>query len=225
MYFSIIKMSHTAREDREFWSRAKDEYSLNLLFRELFSNKSKNESNFVFRQEFGACYPSFFAISENIPEDNTGKWKIISEDYDPLFEAGDKFNFSLRFSPTIIKRKSGLLLRYDCISDALEKRNSDIFTDRKKLKRSDIIKKTAFKWLTLKGSENGFSIDPEYFKADGYTGHKLTNSSGKKIIFNSVECTGKLKVTDYLKFKKALFSGIGDFREFGTGMILIKDLN
>ncbi|MDD4126811.1 MAG: type I-E CRISPR-associated protein Cas6/Cse3/CasE [Methanomicrobium sp.] len=227
MYFSRIKLSHTAKEDMEFWSRTKNQISLYILFSKLFfgENRSENrsENSFIFRQEFGSCYPSFFSVSEYLPEDDSGNWKISSDEYNPLVKCGEEFNFSLRFCPLIMKRESGILLRYDCISDALENMRKSIIPASEMTEKSEIIKMAALNWILAKSDSNGFIPDKNKFIADGFTEHKFEISSGKTLFYNTIETSGKLKVTDKEKFEKALFKGIGDYRDLGCGMILIKD--
>lgn len=73
------------------------------------------------------------------------------------------------------------------------------------------------KWLEAEGSANGFEVVDSKVTDDGYV-----KCAEKKIKFISVIFEGSLKITDEVKFRKALNSGIGRGREYGLGLLSIE---
>ncbi|MBP2132548.1 CRISPR-associated protein Cas6/Cse3/CasE subtype I-E [Methanomicrobium sp. W14] len=225
MYFSRIKMSHKARNDKQFWEQTKDEYSLCWLFKQLFMKKENSETRFIFRQEFGSCYPSFVSVSESIPGDESENWHIFSEVYNPSPECGDIYNFSLRLCPVIMQRESHFLIRYDFVQDALCRRKKNLFSKIEFCDSSDVIKDAVAEWLMKNSDRCGFLPLEGSLRADGFMQHKSCISDGIRIpAYNTVEISGLLKVNNTEKLRKTLFDGIGEYRSLGCGMIFVKDL-
>lgn len=84
------------------------------------------------------------------------------------------------------------------------------------------------RWLTKQGETNyGFALlrSSQYgklkFQAEGYMQHFLPKK-GEKAKFSSMDFEGQLIVTDAMKFKKALFKGIGPAKGFGCGLMLVR---
>lgn len=73
------------------------------------------------------------------------------------------------------------------------------------------------KWLEIEGHDNGFEIVESVVTGDGYI-----TCAGKKIKLISVVFEGSLKITDEVKFRKALNCGIGRGREYGLGLLSIE---
>jgi len=73
------------------------------------------------------------------------------------------------------------------------------------------------KWLEIEGNSNGFEIVDLKVTDDGYV-----TCNEKKVKFQSVLFEGALKITDEVKFRKALDRGLGRGREYGLGLLSIE---
>ncbi|MBE0596082.1 MAG: type I-E CRISPR-associated protein Cas6/Cse3/CasE [Desulfuromonadales bacterium] len=83
------------------------------------------------------------------------------------------------------------------------------------------------RWLTEKGTRNGFALvrdeqkDRLKFQAEGYQWHALPKK-GKTAGFSSVDFEGELEVVDPDQLSEALFCGLGSAKGFGCGLMLVR---
>ena len=72
------------------------------------------------------------------------------------------------------------------------------------------------KWITRKSIENGFAIIDIKISDEG---HRISQKGTMEISLRSIMIMGILSITDPVKFKKAVQSGIGAAKGFGFGLI------
>jgi len=85
-------------------------------------------------------------------------------------------------------------------------------------KHSDLETEESWKkWIETEGFINGFEIVDTKVTDDGYI-----TCIEKKVKFTSVIFEGALKITDEVKFRKALNCGIGRGRDYGLGLLSIE---
>lgn len=77
-------------------------------------------------------------------------------------------------------------------------------------------------WLVLKAHENGFELTGFEFSHD--ISIKGKNNGLNSVSLNSVSYYGTLKVTDAVKFHKAVVTGIGRSKSSGFGMMRIEQI-
>ena len=77
-------------------------------------------------------------------------------------------------------------------------------------------------WLKRKAEQNGFEIIGVQEQKEIRNTVKHAGSKGGVMHINGFQYQGVLKITDEVKFRKALQQGIGSGKAYGFGMMLIK---
>ena len=72
-------------------------------------------------------------------------------------------------------------------------------------------------WLARQGNTRGFAVVRARFKVEGATVRRPAGIFG----FNVAVFAGRLRVTDVVKFRRALREGIGTRRGYGCGMLVL----
>ncbi len=203
-----------------------DNYSAHQNMWGLFKGRPDDKRDFIFRRDDEGAWPRFYVVSSVEPVDSSGNWGIDSKLYAPKLYAGQRLSFTLRANP-VRKRKTG---------NGKGKRHDVVMEAKTELKNSnkprndwppvaEIMQKKGMDWLTARSEKNGFSINDNEVRVDGYRQHSSFKGKGNSAIrFSSLDFTGLLNVTDQDKFLKALFEGIGPAKGFGCGMIMVRKI-
>jgi len=72
------------------------------------------------------------------------------------------------------------------------------------------------------GVYNGFELCEGTIIGEAYRQWRIGGKGGNRISFSSIDCSGRLVVTDTDQFESALMSGIGPAKAFGCGLLLIR---
>ncbi len=143
---------------------------------------------------------SVLLVSEKVPQWSLSKLQkdylleeMGSKDYAPEILPDSLLAFRLRANPS--KKKNGKRL--------------GIFNEQDQLK-----------WLIKKGNDHGFSPIKTTPIPEGFSSGKRDSKSSEITVY-SVRFDGYLKVSDSIKFKKALETGIGPAKGMGFGLLSV----
>ena len=224
MYFSKVAPRKGAERNPAFWRALGDGYQAHKLVWNLFSDGPDRQRDFLFRQMRSEQGPFFFTVSRRPPEDANGLWNILIKDYTPRLAVGEELFFNLLANPIISRRDDqGRQSRHDVIMEARYKLKNGEETDREPPPVSELVQRHGFAWLSARAEKNGFAVDPDKVRLDGYRQHRFQRSKGgRPISISSVEINGRLTVTDPVRLLEALYNGLGPAKSFGCGLMMVR---
>jgi CRISPR system Cascade subunit CasE len=160
-------------------------------------------------------------VSEDIPQDKDGLWRIDHQRYEPKLSTGARLQFSLRVNPVITRvNKQGR--RHDVVMDLKKRCGYADLTQFDRPLLAELVQEAGVKWLVQRAKKLGFSFSPDEVRVDGYRQHTLF-SRGRKIRFSTLDFNGVLQIAEPDIFiQKALFQGLGSAKAFGCGLMLVK---
>ncbi|WP_407356497.1 type I-E CRISPR-associated protein Cas6/Cse3/CasE [Methanolobus sp. WCC5] len=222
---SRAKLLPEAALDKSF-NNVGSSYNIHRLVWSLFSKGADDERSFLYRQESEGTVPKFYIVSKSEPRDESGLWDIDVKSYEPVLQPGQELSFSLRANPIVSKRdENGKQHRHDVVMDEKFRMKKEKSSTYDYSHVSEIVQQKGVKWLQKKAENNGFFIEEEQVRADGYRNHRFYKPTGKhNISFNTIDFTGVLTVNDPELFKKILFEGIGPAKGFGCGLLLVRPI-
>lgn len=220
MYFSLIRLRRDI-QPRELAVMTKgDGYQIHKLVWNLFADQPDQSRDFLYRHESVGGWPTFYTVSEREPQDPSGMWDVVPKEYRPKLERGQRLGLTLCVNPIRSKRDAdGRQHRHDVIMDAkrIQKERSESIV------LPDIVQEHGSLWLLDRAEANGFLVQQEHLRVDGYRQHKFFKGKGcRPISFSTVEMNGMLTVTDPELFTTCLFTGIGPAKGFGCGLLLVR---
>ncbi len=223
MYFSKLRISAAAKDDRRLWRALGDVHAFHSLIWELFSDGPDRRRDFLYRLEQGPGSGSqvVYTVSARPPLGGSGLWEIVTKPYDPQVSKGQPFLFSLRVNPVISRRdENGRQHRHDVVMHAKRELRE---AGREIPPQARLVQEAATAWLQARAPKAGFAVDAERLRVDGYRQQRWLKSRGRHpVSISTVDFTGLLSVTDPEAFRQALFKGIGPAKGFGNGLLLIK---
>jgi len=224
MYMSRARLNLVAAKNSKFWQNLGNNYQIHNMIWSLFADKPERARDFMYRQEEINGFPTFYIVSGRKPDDQSGLWSVESKLYEPALRTDQKLSFVLRANPIVSKRdENGKQHRHDVIMDAKSQLKRDGISKDKYPRVSEIVQKKGVEWLQRKGQMNGFEIEGDQVRADGYQTQKLYKPKGKHHVnISTIDFTGVLTVTETELFKKALYYGVGPAKGFGCGLILVR---
>lgn len=224
MYISRSCLMPSASKNNIFWSSLGNSYEIHRLVWSLFSVDPDKNRDFLYRQEETSGLPIFYTVSEREPENQEGIWQTKSMPYNPVLREGDCLSFILRVNPIVTKQDlDGTHHRHDVIMEAKTKLKEEGVPRDKWPSDAEIVQDEGFKWLEKKGQQNGFSIEENFVRADGYIQQKFYKPNRKQLVnISTIDFNGILTVTDPELFKNALFKGIGPAKGFGCGLMMVQ---
>lgn len=229
MYFSLITPAE-GREREAVQQRLNGAYADHQWLWQLFPAAAGTARDFVFRRHEANGLPRFYVVSQRRPEANHQAWQVQTRDYAPQIAAGTSLNFDLRANPTVRHGRDGKSKRHDVVMEAkkqlLAARGlphwADWDDDTKPALYS-IVQQRCGAWLARRGESMGFAIDADSLVAEAYEQHD--DRTDRELRFNTVDRSGRLKVTDPHAFAGALAGGIGHAKAFGCGLLLVRRLD
>jgi CRISPR system Cascade subunit CasE len=193
------------------------EYALHQAVWDLFSDNPDRRRDFLYRLECLGRMPLVYAVSDRLPNDTEGLWRIETKEYAPKLEKGMNLGFNVRVSPTI-KREGK---RHDVVMDAKYKARMN--GSNEEVSIQELISDSCGKWLEKRAHENGFKISQ--FRADGYQQIKFNKVNGREPVrYSTVDITGILEVVEQKLFDDVLFGGLGSEKGFGCGLMLVRKI-
>lgn len=207
------------------------------------------QTPFLFRAELVNGLPLFYVLSRVAPQDNTGKWQIMSREYRPDLRAGDRLAFKLRANPIVERpggvvvdgdgtpklRQSGVrageakhkVLRHDVVMDAKQRMGWKDMPPGERPALAYVAYEAGSSWLREREDRLGCRVETARLRVDGHAVHCLKgrrDNSGncRGIVLSTLDFDGELQVTDPERFLPALRNGIGPAKAFGCGLLLVR---
>lgn len=221
---SRIKLQPGASENKDFWKNLGNTYQIHHLLWSLFPDDPQRKRDFLYRYEKSENLPTFYCVSERIPEDRGGVWQIESKRYEPVLQVEQKLSFSLCANPIRTKRDDDKKQhRHDVVMNAKNQLNEEGIPREKWPSEAEIVQKHGFEWLARKGEQYGFRIREQEVRAEGYHQERFYKAKGKhQVNISTIDFTGLLIITDPELFKEALYGGIGPAKGFGCGLMMVR---
>lgn len=220
MYFSLIRLRRDIQPRDLAVITKGDGYQIHKLVWNLFADQPDQPRDFLYRHESVGGWPTFYTVSAREPQDLNGMWEVTPKEYRPRLERGQRLGFTLCANPIRSKRDvDGRQHRHDVIMEAkrVKKERGEAIV------LQDIVQEHGSRWLIERAEVNGFGVQQEHLRVDGYRQHKFFKGKGHRpISFSTVEINGLLTVTDPEPFIKCLLTGIGPAKGFGCGLMLVR---
>ena len=226
MYMSRIRLQPNASENKDFWRSLGNTYQVHRLLWSLFADDPQRNRDFLYHCENTKGLPTFYSVSERIPEDEGEMWQIESKHYEPTLHVNQKLSFSLCANPIRTKRDGeGKQHRHDVVMNAKNQLKQEGVPRGKWPSEAEIVQEQGFEWLARKGEQYGFSVGEHKVRADGYRQERFYKAKGKHHVnISTVDFTGLLTVSDPARFQNALYRGIGPAKSFGCGLMMVRRL-
>jgi CRISPR system Cascade subunit CasE len=226
MYFSKIELRRDADANRLPGLLGGNEYRDHQMLWKFFPGVEKR--NFIFRREEQSVWPCFYVVSEQKPvEDSAAVWTVQTKEYKPQIKAGQRLAFSLRVNPVRSKtsgEKEKRGVRHDVVMDAKNCLKKDGIPKDQWKPMSELVAEEGWKWLSVRTTKHGFTVEKETTRTDGYRQHWLSKRGNKPIRFSTLDFQGILVVEDPGKFQEVLYQGVGPAKGFGCGLLMIRRL-
>lgn len=224
MYMSRIRLQPNASENKDFWRSLGNTYPVHSLLWSLFADDPERKRDFLYHCENTKGLPTFYSVSERIPEDEEEMWQIESKLYNPILHVDQRLSFSLCANPIRTKRDdNGKQHRHDVVMNAKNQLKQEGVPRGEWPLEAEIIQEQGFEWLARKGEQYGFAVGEHEIRADGYHQERFYKAKGKhKINISTIDFTGLLTVTDPDLFRNALYRGIGPAKSFGCGLMMVR---
>ncbi len=226
MYMSRIQLRPGAANSPAFWRLLYDGYRVHRQLWTLFAGLDSQSRGFLYRQEQRNTGLMFFTVSDKEPRDERGLWRIETKRYEPKIWSGQRLGFLLRVNPVRSKRDASRKQhRHDLVMEAKRSLKQEGKWEKGRPPEQEIIQREGFAWLTSRSSKNGFSVNENEVRVDGYRQHRWYKPrGGHQVRFSTVEITGRLTVTDPELFKEVLLRGIGPAKGFGCGLLMVRPI-
>jgi len=224
MYMSRIRLKPNASENKDFWRSLGNTYQVHRLLWSLFADDPERNRDFLYHYENTKQLPTFYSVSDRMPEDHSGGWDIESKFYEPILNVDQKLSFSLCANPIRTKRDdSGKQHRHDVIMNAKNQLKQEGVPKGEWPSEAEIVQNVGFEWLARKGEQYGFSVGEHEVRADGYRQERFYKAKGKHHVnISTVDFNGLLTVTDPERFQNALYRGVGPAKSFGCGLMMVR---
>lgn len=239
MFMSRVSLRDEAWTPQSLQRLVQDKYHQHQLLRRLFPGVShrlvKRTVNgiekevklgpLLYRQDEHNGRLCFYVISEQVPVDESGLWRIEPKRCAPKLSAGQRLSFTLRANPTVAKKPAApdpnpkKRKRHDIVMEAKKRLNPN----EEKPFMLQLIHDAGVAWLSTRSEKHGFTFDPKDIRVDGYRQHSFYKRGIKAPIeLSTLDFTGLLEVTDPERFTKLLYDGIGPAKAFGCGLMLVR---
>jgi len=193
------------------------QYRIHQALWNLFDPDPEARRDFLYRQEGLADELAFLVLSKRKPGTDDGLWHIQTKPYSPQLNSGQRLEFSIRINPVVKRRDdTGRQYRHDLVMD-LKKKEPDAAETQ-----AERVQMAARQWLGARQSQYGFELFEGTIIGEAYRQWRIGGKGGNRISFSSIDCSGRLVVTDTDQFESALMSGIGPAKAFGCGLLLIR---
>lgn len=212
MYFSRIRTQSGSGTKIGQLRNLEDIHHLVWKF---FPGVTRGERPFLYRYELEQGRPSFYVVSESVPEAQPG-WSVEHKPYAPQLSAGDRLYFSTRVNPIVSVEGK----RHDAV--AYYKTQNP---DWQQLPPQELKHRVLVGWLERRAEANGYSLDPKQVRVHDYELHDFQKGRGKRghnIRLSIATLEGSLTVTDSAAFTRLLTTGLGHAKAYGCGMFLVR---
>lgn len=218
MYLSRIRPAGGSEQLRRLARLAGGgQYRIHQALWNLFDSDPDATRDFLYRQEGQADELAFLVLSKRKPGTDNGLWHIQTKPYAPRLQAGQHLAFSVRINPVVKRRDdSGRQYRHDLVMDL--KKNDPESADT----QAERVQLAAQQWLSARQSQYGFELVENSIIGEAYRQWRFGGKGGNRISFSSIDCSGRLTVSNAGRFESALMKGVGPAKAFGCGLLLIR---
>lgn len=193
------------------------QYRIHQALWNLFEPDPDAQRDFLYRQEGQADELAFLVLSHRKPGTNEGLWQVQIKPFAPKLQTGQHLAFSIRINPVVKRRdEAGRQQRHDLVMDIRKNEPASAAT------QAERVQLAARHWLAARQAQHGFELADDTVIAEAYRQWRFAGKSGNRIQFSSIDCSGRLVVTDAGLFESALMKGIGPAKAFGCGLLLIR---
>jgi len=212
-----------------------DVYDMHQLIWKLFPHAPDKKRDFLFRQEFEKeqlsfsdtrrGMPLFYVVSHDKPVAVDGLLSVETKEYKPKLSSGDRLGFDIRVNPVVARKTEGKKnsSKHNILMDAKLRARTEGITDTSEIQSR--IKAAVHQWLTSKGKKGGFAIENQTIEISGSYKNVIRRNGSENIMFNSIDLSGVLTVTDASQFQDVLFKGIGHSKSFGCGLMMVRRIS
>lgn len=175
----------------------------------------------------------YYLVSGRRPTSPDAAWVVQTREYAPELESGACLRFELHANPVVTSQRDGKARRDDVVmaekKRLLQERGLQRWSDWQdddKPQLYDLVDRTCRRWLIRRAQTNGFLVDEDALRVDGYRAHAERRQlpRNQQLRFSTVDFSGVLTVTDPEPFRAALIAGIGPAKAFGCGLLLVRRL-
>lgn len=218
MYMSRIRPASGSEQLQRLANLAGGgQYRIHQALWNLFEPDPDAVRDFLYRQDGQADELAFLVLSQRKPGSDNGLWQTQIKHYAPKLQTGQRLAFSIRLNPVVKRRDdAGRQHRHDLVMDFKKNQPDSAET------QAERVQLAARQWLVARQSQYGFELAEETVIGEGYRQWKLGGKGDKKIRFSSIDCSGRLSISDIGKFESALKLGMGPAKAFGCGLLLIR---
>lgn len=218
MYLSRIRPASDSKQLRRLAQLAgAGQYRIHQALWNLFGSDPDANRDFLYRQEGHTDELAFLVLSQRKPETDDGLWRIQSKPYAPKLQSGQHLAFSIRINPVVKRRDdAGRQHRHDLVMD-LKKNEPDAAETQ-----AERVQLAAHQWLSAREPQYGFELTEETVIGEAYRQWRFGGKNGNRISFSTIDCSGRLSITDIGRFESALMKGVGPAKAFGCGLLLIR---
>lgn len=71
-------------------------------------------------------------------------------------------------------------------------------------------------------ARHGFAVEVGALRVEAYRQHRIMRPNGQRMQYSTVDVSGILQVSDPVKFRNALLTGLGRAKAFGCGLLLVR---
>lgn len=225
MYFSKVSLQQYDLDAQQLATQVcRDSYRSHQILWRLFGTPEQKTREFLFRQDDSQSWPTYFVLSQRPPDDSIALWNVQSKQYAPQLQHGQSLAFSLRAN-AIVSRKNdaGKSVRHDVVMDLKKRSGYQKQPANERPPMGWLAQTAGIEWLQRRSEANGFEIEADQVRVDGYRRHRSYQARTKTPIeFSSLDFDGILNITDPERFQNALFNGIGPAKGFGCGLLLVR---
>lgn len=245
MYFSRLILKDNAVKTPMFAKVFANPYALHQELWQVFSDSPDRRRDFLYRLEKSEKNPIIYTVSERIPNKDNELWSVETKSYCPNIVKGQLLMFSLQANPVDITKENrpsekidlwkknriakGLKekdvtkkrVRHDVVMFAKKKMGWSDLSVKERPPLAQVIHEAGLTWLQKRSVKNGFHIDINKIRIDGYMRHCFLKGA-KEIKLSTLEFNGVLKVEEPENFLQMIYQGLGPAKGFGCGLMLIK---
>ena len=218
MYLSRISLSPETGGDARFWKMFESPYRLHQAVWDLFADDPDRRRDFLYRLDREGGRPRVFSLSERQPRATEGLWRVESQEFRPVLQAGERLRFSLRANPVVTRNGK----RHDVVMEAKRLLGERGVPKAAWPAQAELAQEAGAVWLTGRAHKHGFAVEPGSVRVDGYEIHQFSKAGGGDVRFATCDFEGLLTVTDVETFLAALRNGIGPAKGFGCGLMLVR---
>lgn len=225
MYFSRITFNPQVDHQQLAKTLCSDSYREHQVLWQLFDTDPDARRDFLYRQVIENGRTKYYVLSKRKPVDKTGIWSVDKpKPYNPNLSVGQRLFFMLRANPIItVTDSEGKKQRHDIVMHEQKRIGFKQMLRTERPPLHQLIHESCVKWLELRASVNGFTLEPDTVIADGYQQHQSRAKNQKwPIRYSTIDLQGTLTVTNPELFRNTLFSGIGKSKAFGCGLLLVR---